>query len=227
MRTIFESAQPGSRAPTRILMLPAAYTGPEDFAKAGFAGAARKRSSPVDLAFVETKLQHLTDRTVLRRLRHEVVLPARALGYQEVWLGGISIGGFVALAYAERFPGEVEGLCLLAPYLGNRMVTGEILQAQGVARWEPGELPEDDDERRIWRFIKARCARREGHRPAIHLGYGSEDRFADGHRLMAPAADTVDTVPGGHEWPAWLKLWENFLDRRFGSLSGVIPPDTA
>jgi pimeloyl-ACP methyl ester carboxylesterase len=225
MRTIFEPAQPGSCAPTRILMLPAAYTVPEDFARAGFVTAARNRSAPLDLVFVETKLQHLTDRTVLRQLRDEVVLPARATGCRNVWLGGISIGGFIALAYAEAHPSEVEGLCLLAPYLGNRIVTGEILQADGVAGWEPGELSDDDDERRIWRFIKRRRGTRDGRGPAVHLGYGSEDRFADDHRLMAAAldpaaaADSVDTVPGGHEWPAWLKLWESFLDGRFGSLS--------
>jgi hypothetical protein len=33
---------------------------------------------------------------------------------------------------------------------------------------------------------------------------------------MAAAVETgsVDIVPGGHEWPAWLRLWENFLDKR-------------
>jgi len=25
----------------------------------------------------------------------------------------------------------------------------------------------------------------------------------------------VDAIPGGHEWPIWLSLWENFLDSRF------------
>ena len=48
----------------------------------------------------------------------------------------------------------------------------------------------------------------------LHLGYGREDRFAASHRLMAAALSTesVDTVPGGHEWPAWRHLWGNFLD---------------
>jgi enterochelin esterase-like enzyme len=29
--------------------------------------------------------------------------------------------------------------------------------------------------------------------------------------------ENVDVVPGGHEWPAWRQLWENFLDSRFVS----------
>jgi pimeloyl-ACP methyl ester carboxylesterase len=213
MHTILEPVEAGAVAPTRVLLLPAAYTTPEDLVGEGFVKAARERALPLDLVFVELKLQQLTDRTILRRLRHEVVLPARALGCRSLWLGGISLGGFVALAYAERYPREIDGLCLLAPYLGNHIVTGEIQRANGVAEWTPGELADDDDERRIWRFIKER-----GAWPApIHLGFGRDDRFAESQRLMATALtpESVDTVPGGHEWPTWRHLWENFLDTRF------------
>jgi pimeloyl-ACP methyl ester carboxylesterase len=212
MRTILEPAETGALAPTRVLLLPAAYTTPDDFLSQGFVKAARDRLLPVDLVFVELKLQHLTDRTVLRRLRHEVVLPARALGCSSIWLGGISLGGFVALAYAERYPQEIDGLCLFAPYLGNHIVTGEIERANGVHEWSPGELADDDDERRIWRFIKEHRARPS----PLHLGFGRDDRFADSHRMMASALapESVDVVPGGHEWPVWRQLWENFLDAR-------------
>jgi hypothetical protein len=213
MRAIFEPAQAGTVAPTRVLLLPAAYTGPEDFLREGFVRAARERVLPVDLVFAELRLQHLTDRTILRRLRHEIVLPARALGCKSIWIGGISLGGFVAIAYAARYPEEIDGLCLLAPYLGNHIVTGEIERANGVDGWQPGELADDDDERRIWRFIKTHRARPS----PVHLGFGRDDRFADSHRLMAAALapESVDVVPGGHEWPAWRRLWENFLDSRF------------
>lgn len=212
MRILSEPARAGAAAPTRVVLLPAAYTVVEDFQKEGFATAARERGLPLDLAFVELKLEHLTDRSILRRLRHEVVLPARAAGCT-VWLGGISLGGFVALAYAERYPEEIDGLCVLAPYLGNYRVTGEIQRANGVAAWTPGDLADDDDERRIWRFIKGRHA----WPGSLHLGYGSEDRFAASHRLMAAALEpeSVDTVSGEHDWPAWRHLWVNFLDTKF------------
>jgi pimeloyl-ACP methyl ester carboxylesterase len=212
MRIMLEPAETAAIAPMRMVLLPAAYTGPEDFLKEGFVKAVRERTLSLDLVCVELKLEQLTDRTLLRRLRHEVVLPARALGCA-VWLGGISLGGFAALAYAERYPQEIDGLCLLAPYLGNHRVTGEIQRSNGVAEWTPGHLADDDDERRIWRFIKER---RTWPAP-LHLGFGRDDRFVASHRLMAAALspESVDTVPGGHEWPAWRHLWENFLDMRF------------
>jgi pimeloyl-ACP methyl ester carboxylesterase len=213
MRTLFEPAKPGVTASTRVLFLPAAYTGPEDFVGAGFVAAARRRELPLDLVFAELNLQHLTDRTILRRIRHELVLPARAVGCQSIWLCGISLGGFIGLSFAERYTSEIDGLCLLAPYLGNHMVIGEIERANGIESWQPGELAADDDERRVWRFIQSRPSQRV----SVHLGYGREDRFANSHRLMATALATEDTrvIPGGHEWPVWSQLWEDFLDRQF------------
>ncbi len=222
MRAILESAVDGVTAPTRVLLLPAAYSGVEDFLSEGFAAATRARDLPLDLQFVELKLQHLTDRSILRRLRHEVVLPARAAGCRTIWVGGVSLGGFVALAYAERYPEEIDGLCLLAPYLGNHIVIGEIERSNGLRDWRPGALADDDDERRIWRFIKEHGARAT---LPLHLGFGQDDRFAASQRLMADALspEDVDVVPGGHEWATWRRLWENFLAQRFPTKTTTVP----
>jgi pimeloyl-ACP methyl ester carboxylesterase len=213
MRTLCEPAQAGVTASTRVLFLPAAYTSPKDFVQAGFVAAVRERSLPLDLVFADVNLQHLTDRTILRRVRHELVLPARALGCRSIWICGISLGGFISLSFAERYTSEIDGLCLLAPYLGNHMITGEIERAKGVAAWQPGELAPDDDERRVWRYIKSRATQPM----VIRLGYGREDRFANSHRMMAAVLDpqAVHVVPGGHEWPVWARLWADFLDSQF------------
>jgi pimeloyl-ACP methyl ester carboxylesterase len=221
MQVLLEPAMAGELAPQRIALLPGAYEGPQDFQRAGFAQAVRRRGLKLDLALVHPDPQHLADRSILERLRREVVQPARAAGCQSVWLAGISLGGFMALAYAMEFPGDVDGICLLAPYLGNRIIGGEIARAGGLAAWQPGPIGADDEERRIWQFI-----RNLRHTPlAVYLGYGRADRFADTLTLMVetlPAA-SVDVVEGGHDWAAWTNLWGNFLDRQFGDATGVRP----
>jgi enterochelin esterase-like enzyme len=211
MHTIFAAARAGHIAPQRVVMLPAAYSGPDDFVREGFVSAARERHLDVDLVFAGVELQQVIDRSVLTRVRQELILPARALGCA-VWLGGISLGGYLALCCAERHPAELAGLCVFAPYLGSHIVTGEIERAQGIEGWEPPELASDDDERRVWRFIKGL---RSGALP-VHLGLASEDRFAGRHRLLAAALApaNVDIVPGGHDWPTWRVLWERFLEGR-------------
>ena len=208
---VFEAARPGHNAPLRLVLLPPAYSSPEDFIAHGFASAVRERRLDVDLVFAGFELQHVSDRSVLAHVRQELVLPARSLGAR-VWLGGISLGGYLALCCAERHPRELAGLCLFAPYLGSHIVTGEIARARGVAGWSAGELADDDDERRVWRFIQSL----DSSSLAVHLGLGREDRFGSRHRLMAAAlsSGSVDVVPGGHDWPTWLRLWERFLDAR-------------
>lgn len=210
-RALIEPARAGVTASQRVLLLPPAYAQPEDFLRAGFAEAVRGRGLEVDLVFVEGRLETVTDRSVLADL-HDLVAEARGGGCRTLWLGGISLGAWLALACAERHPGAVDGLCLFAPYLGSHIVTQEIDRAGGVERWDPGVPDAEDEERRIWSFIKA-CAR--GPLP-IHLGLGADDRFGVRHRTLAAAlpAESIDQVPGGHEWPVWRVLWERFLDAR-------------
>jgi hypothetical protein len=206
------AAGAASTAPARMAWLPGAYHTAQDFVAAGFADAVRVRSKPIDLIFVDLELKHVGDRSLLQRLRSDVILPARAAGVS-IWLGGISLGGLFALDYAASHPDELDGLCLLAPYLGNRILTGEIARAPGLKAWQPGELAEIDEERRIWRHIKNR---RADSRP-LYLGFGREDRFSASHELLAATlpSESVDVIAGGHEWATWFKLWENFLDSRF------------
>jgi pimeloyl-ACP methyl ester carboxylesterase len=211
MTRLFEPARAGQLAPQRIILLPAAFAQPEDFRHEGFVTAVRERGLEIDLVFAGLELAHVSDRSMLGRLREEIILPARAQGCA-VWLGGISLGAYLALCLAAQHGDELAGLCLFAPYLGSRIVTGEVERA-GVRRWSPGEIAPEDDERRVWRYIQSL---REGALP-VHLGLGAQDRFAARHQLLAGAlAPTdVDVVAGGHDWPTWRTLWGRFLERRF------------
>ena len=212
MRSISIPARPAAAAPTCMAWLPGAYHTAEDFIAAGFADAVHARRKPLDLILVDPELQHVGDRTLLQQLRTDIVLPARSAGVS-IWLGGISLGGLFALDYAASYPDELDGLCLLAPYLGNRILLGEIARAPGLEAWQPGELAETDEERRIWRHIKNR---RADSRP-LYLGFGQQDRFSAAHELLAATLtpEAVDVIAGGHDWSTWFKLWENFLNSRF------------
>lgn len=195
-----------------MLWLPGAYNAAQDFLEAGFGAAVLRRGLALDLEFIDLELRYLGDDEALVQLRDEVVLPLREAGIA-VWLGGISLGGMLALHFAASHAAQLAGLCLLAPYPGNRMLLGEIAQARGLDHWQPGELVETDAERRIWRFIQDRHAAAA----PLYLGFGRDDRFAPGLRLLADSLppESVDVIEGGHDWPTWTALWEKFLDSRF------------
>ena len=221
MNSISWPANRGTAAARRMIWLPGAYHKAEDFISARFAEAAQQRGAALDLQFVDLAFDHLGDRSTVQRLRAEIVLPGRAAGVS-TWLGGISLGGMIALEYALTYPGELDGLCLLAPYLGNRMLTGQIA-AHGLSQWEPGELAPADEERRLWSYFKNRGPQSM----PLYLGYGREDRFAPAHALLAATlpAQWVDCIAGDHGWETWRQLWENFLDSRHWTRAPGTPAD--
>jgi pimeloyl-ACP methyl ester carboxylesterase len=212
MRTQVIRCGPVSADATRLVMLPGAYHALQDFVDAGFEQDLRERGLAAELILAAPELSHLGDRAWLAQLRAEVIAPARERARGALWLGGISLGGFMALRFAAEADDGIDGLCLLAPYLGSRIIAAEVASHASLAAWQPSALAEDDDDRRIWRFVQRMGAARA---PRVFLGFGREDRFADTQRLLARAlpADSTRVIPGGHDWPVWRALWDNFLDR--------------
>jgi hypothetical protein len=199
---------------TRIVLLPGAYHALQEFIDAGFDQALRDRNFAAELILAAPEPAHLNDRRWLGELHEQVIAPARARGAGELWLGGISLGGFMALRFAAEGTPALDGLCLLAPYLGSRIVAAEIAARGKLAAWTaPAALADDDDERRVWRYVRGLATMPAA--PRVYLGLGSADRFADTQRLLAGALPPRCTrvIAGGHDWPVWRALWDSFLDR--------------
>ena len=224
MRTLRIGPPPPIGVAGCIVLLPAARQRLEDFIDAGFDHALHTCGAGFELVLVDPEQAHLNDRSWMSRLRDEVVLPVRA-GGRPLWLGGISLGAFMALRFAAAAPQPIGGLCLIAPYLGSRIVAAEIARHADLRSWTPGELSEEDDERIVWRYVRGLHAPP----PELFLGLGREDRFADTQQLLArslPSACCV-TLDGGHEWPVWRQLWDNFLQRhlvRGAQSTGLMHP---
>lgn len=199
-------------ADTLLVMLPGAYMTAADYA-ANFFPAIERRCIPLDLLAVDLGLDAVSAGDALPAVLGQILLPARER-YKRVWLGGISLGGLLALSLNANYPGAIDGLCLIAPYPGSRLTTNAIARAGGLDDWQPTAEQLTDPEFRIYHWLKAPPSELP-----IFVGYGSEDRFATGMQAIAehfpPAARHV--VAGGHDWPAWCELWEHFLD------SGLIP----
>lgn len=210
-------------APVLLVMLPGAYGVPADFREHGFVSAVRNRGLAADIVMTDTHLGHFTDHSLIRRLRENIVLPGRSTGHRQIWLVGISLGGLAALGYAARHGSEIEGVVAIAPYPGSREVLREIAAAGGPASWHArGCVIEEDLEREAWSWLAAGMTERERMPPA-YLAYGSEDRFAEGHRLIADTlpGDRSRAVPGGHDWAPWHAAWEDWLDRGLLPRSGT------
>ncbi|MBC8058558.1 MAG: alpha/beta hydrolase [Rhizobiales bacterium] len=214
---IGDPAHCAARPDTLIVMLPGSGARPEEFIREGFVAAVRERRIAADLILVDAHRGYYNDRSIVDRLRADVIVPALAQGYRRIWLAGISLGAFGALIYSEAQPQGIEGVVLLGPYLGSRAASEEIAAQGGLAQWgaPTGALDPGDIDTIVWRWLQPYAVRQKpAERPDLFLGYGVGDRFVFSHKLLAAAlpADRVFATEGGHDYPPWLRSWNRMLD---------------
>lgn len=215
LRTIeVKPASGGSRA--LVVLLPGRRDIPEDFVRAGFGELAAKAGSKARIVAVDAHLGYYVRRTILERLRQDVIAPAKAQGVETIWLAGVSLGGTGSILYSIEHPEDVSGMVILAPFLGDKAMEQEISKA-GIRGWTPPPEPLDpaDFQRRMWSWLKRYEKGSEGQIP-VYLGWGTRDRFAGIDSLLAEILppERVFTTDGGHDWQAWRRLWESFLAAR-------------
>ncbi len=191
-----------------LFLLPGAQMTAQHIAEEGLLALAAERRPALTVVPLNLGQEGIYDPRVLQRLDDEILSPARRQ-YRHVWLGGISLGGLLSLAYVAQQLGRIDGLCMLAPYPGSRLTLNAIAQAGGLGAWTPTAEQLDDVEFRVWHWLQSAV-------PALpmFIGYGAQDRFASGIRQLAqclPAA-RIEVIDGGHDWAAWRTLWSRFLD---------------
>ena len=201
-----------------IVFLPPAMTTLEDIVAHGFIVALRARNIAADMLLAEITHEQVMQQRVAETLHENIIAPALAQNYRQIWIAGISLGAFNALhyvsRYAARFSDEITGLCLLAPYPGTGDILREITAAGGPAAWATTPNRALHDERQWWYWLWQQTQAGPTAMP-IYAGLSTDDRFLRGQKMLTQliSAENVDVIPGVHDWPAWLTLWERWLDR--------------
>ena len=201
-----QTADPNERNDTLVIMLPGRGDRADTFINEGF----QEQGSLLgfDTVAVDAHFGYYMKRSLLPRLHEDIVLPARAAGYKNIWMLGISMGGFGSLLYAAEHPDQVDGVILLAPYLGDRKLAEEIDAAGGLASWSGYGPDFEDYEIGVWSWLQG--AANGQHRTPVILGYGESDGSAKTHAVLGDALEPsrVYTLEGGHKWTTWRPLWD-------------------
>jgi pimeloyl-ACP methyl ester carboxylesterase len=199
------TAQPAQRL---VVVLPGRGDDLDSLARRGIAQAIHRQWPDADVILTGLTLPFYRQGRAAQRLREEVLLPARKRGYSQVWLAGISLGGLGALMYDRAYPGAIDGMLLISPYLGDRPLYREIQAAGGLDRWQPGPeraFTPETYQRELWRYIRRWSDRQHPPTPSVWLAYGDKERFHDRIALLAsrlPAGHAFE-LPGHHNWTLW------------------------
>ncbi len=194
-----------SQSKTLIVMLPGRGDRGDAFGTAEFDNIANSQN--YDVLAVDAHLGYYIARNLLPRLHADVILPARAQGYQNIWLLGVSMGGFGALLYAQEYPGEIDGVILLAPFLGSRGLIEEIEKGGGLSAWQGDTQGYEPYEIDLWRWLKKATGSVDG--TPVVLGFGEADNMAPTYDVLIEALgpSQVYKNDGGHRWTTWQPLW--------------------
>lgn len=227
LRYLEDRFQPdGGRAQHLLVFLPGAYTTPEDFVTHGLVEAVRQHKLPCDIVIPELLPAHVSDHSFIARLHGNVISPLMQSPYQTLWLTGISLGAFCALAYTAVHIESVSGIHLIAPYAGTQDVLRPIRAAGSLERWAQAPIGQHEDEEHLmWRWL-AHWKQHTIQRPPLWMGIATEDRFLSNQQLLAAQLppNQIHTTTGKHDWPAWRSLWQDFL--ALGPLSQLHHPST-
>jgi len=212
-----------------FVFLPGYGADPEDIVDRGFVEELG-RYVDADATVVDAHLGYYLEQNILHRLEEDVIEPARANGYDKVWIVAISMGALGALGYGATHAEQLDGVVLLSPWMGLGFTPGgverEIASSGGLRAWRgaiedeselDGAAPmrsgtQDEFFRLIWAWA-ADPMRPDGSRVPVYVGYGRQDRWARAQSLLADAyPERQRLVAGGlHQWDVFHETWRGFL----------------
>jgi pimeloyl-ACP methyl ester carboxylesterase len=202
---------PGTRSDTLVVLLPGRGDSADRFASEHLIDDARALGLSADIVAVDAGLSYYMYQTIAERVWTDVLAPARAQGYEHVWLLGISMGGLGALATARQHEDAIDGILLIAPFAGDDRVIDTIEKDGGLASWKGEDL--DGPYTQLWTWLQGYAHGRTT--PRLYLGFGTGDRLHRTHKIIAASlpANQVDEIAGDHDWPTWRALWRDLLPR--------------
>ena len=191
-----------------VIVLPGFGVGVQGMKDHGVAQAIQEAWPETEVQLADATFAYYRDGNLIQRLHEEVIGPAARAG-RRIWLVGASLGGMGVLLYEHQHPGELAGIVLFAPFLGDRRLLEEISAAGGARAWNPGPAPaeatSENYQREVWRMIKTWAERPET-APPVWLACGDEDRLLASARLLASTLPQgrYFELKGGHTWNTWL-----------------------
>jgi S-formylglutathione hydrolase FrmB len=203
------------KAKCLLVLLPGARDRAEDFRSEHFIEDIQASGLSVDVVAADATMGYYLQTIAAKRLEEDVIGPARAKGYEQVWLLGISMGGFGTFNYTQSYPEHVDGIAAFAPYLGDEKVVQTIRDAGGLSKWTAPEVEpavDSNHTQQLWGYLK-RLTAHEGKTPEVYLGCGDTDRMLGSVRVLAAELpkDRILTTSGGHTWGPWRDLLKQFL----------------
>lgn len=200
-----------------VVFLPGLLDGPDSFLEHGMIEDLRASGAPCDAVMVDLHYRYFFGAAAGDVVYEDVIVPALARGYEEIWVVGISLGAMGATLLAREHGESITGMIFLSPFLGIEPIRSEVVTA-GLRAWRPGRLPLRIDDATFTRFLWAYLrgyVEDPDEMPPLWLGYAIGETQEPPSRTLATVLPEtrVATVEGRHDWEAWTQLFRELVAR--------------
>lgn len=217
---LFAARDAHTRARCLVVFVPGLMDGPGSFVEHGLMGdLLASEHARCDAVAVDLTYRYYFGARPDEPLYEDVLVPALARGYDEVWLVGISLGGLGAVLLARAHPELIDGLVLLSPFLGLEEIAAQIDAEGGLAAWQPpSDLPARIDDAtfglHVWTWLRGHASDPD-RMPQTFVGWSAGERLEPTARTLAAVlpADHAVRIEGRHDWHAWRALFREILPR--------------
>ena len=177
-----------------------------------------ERYPQADILLVDTRLAYIEAGNIASRIQQEIIIPAKKKGYKKIWFVGISLGGLGTLIYNKNYPDNINGIVLMAPFIGGDDIVDSILSAPSPQEWARINANSEIKAVQMWRHLISYNDQTpiiDNNKVKLLLAFGKDDRFVRSHQLLASfmEPDNVFQGPGEHNWLTWRELWIEMLDK--------------
>ena len=201
-----------------VVMVPGFIDGPDTYVEHGFPRDLSDAGIPCDAVMVDLHYRYYGSPGIADIVYEDILVPAAARGYEEIWMVRISMGGLGTLLTAQAHPEMIDGIILLAPFVGDEGTLREIETSGGAATWLPpsslatATRSESNYTALLWSWLRGYHTDPDV-MPPIYIGWGSEDRLGTGDALLAALLpeEHVFSREGGHNWATWRPLFQQIL----------------
>ena len=209
----------GTKTSNLLIMFPGINSSGSDFIDFGFIEPFQEKYNNVDIILVDTRLAYVEAGNISERIQNEIIVPAYAKGYDNIWLVGVSLGGFSSLLYNRDFAENVNGIVLIAPYLGDLYSVSDLIDHPSPKKWSLDNKNSTDRSIRFWRYLLTLTKPNKDNelKTDLFIAYGDKDRSSQLHQLLASQIKKENVYineDGGHNWISWKPLWINMLDHK-------------
>jgi pimeloyl-ACP methyl ester carboxylesterase len=177
-----------STATELVVFLPGRWSTVDEFEREGFFKIAAARWPAARLVAADLHLGYYKSRSSAKRVHEDIIAPARKSGVKTVRVVGVSMGGLGALIHDLEYPGDIDEIYLLSPFVGEEDVIAEIGAAGGAGDEVAGAGASADGEAGLRDGGPA-----GGIEPAVRGGFLEEGRgaVAAGRSRLAGVAGVV------------------------------------